>query len=272
MTQPTESSEQMQGSEAELLAMTGAMEELHQESMPTVRRELAEMGEQLRAGQKAPVSRRIFVMGGLTAAGGLALAACGSSSKKSTAAAAAASSPSAAGSASSSGTALTGDLKVVGLAAALENLAVAAYGIALKRATAGKLGRVPPAIGTFAQTAMAQHKDHAAAWNAVLQAAGKKPITGTPLTIATSAAGKLQAATSVASVATQALALEQAATETYLAAASTVTAPQGISTAASIAPVEAMHAAILSFVLGKYPVPASFIGTSNAVPATAFTG
>ena len=42
-------------------------------------------------------------------------------------------------------------------------------------------------------------------------------------------------------------------------------------TAATIQPVEAMHAAILSFVLGEYPVPASFIGIDMAVPPSALT-
>jgi hypothetical protein len=32
-----------------------------------------------------------------------------------------------------------------------------------------------------------------------------------------------------------------------------------------------MHAAILSFVLGEYPVPVSFIGISKAVPPTALS-
>ncbi|MHB8451974.1 MAG: hypothetical protein ACYDAQ_16240 [Mycobacteriales bacterium] len=51
-----------------------------------------------------------------------------------------------------------------------------------------------------------------------------------------------------------------------------VSSAGGIATAASIAPVEAMHAAILHYVLGTYPVPASFLGTAMAVPLTAFTG
>jgi len=40
----------------------------------------------------------------------------------------------------------------------------------------------------------------------------------------------------------------------------------GIKTAASIQPVEFQHAAILYFVLGKYPVPSAFAGTSLARP------
>ena len=66
---------------------------------------------------------------------------------------------------------LTGDLAVVALAAGLENLAAQTYGAGITAATAGKLGTVPPAVVTFAQTVKAQHIEHAAAWNAVLAGA-----------------------------------------------------------------------------------------------------
>ena len=50
-----------------------------------------------------------------------------------------------------------------------------------------------------------------------------------------------------------ALALENAAAETYTFAAINAKDIGGIMTAAAIQPVETMHAAILSFVLGEYP-------------------
>ena len=59
------------------------------------------------------------------------------------------------------GATYTGDLKVVALAAALENLAVTAYQGALTMAGKGQFGAVPPAVATFVTDAMAQHKDHA---------------------------------------------------------------------------------------------------------------
>ena len=153
----------------------------------------------------------------------------------------------------------SGDLKVVALAAALENLAVAAYTNTLTRATTGKLGSVPPAIATFVTTVMKQHAEHAAAWNAVLTKANLPAVTGTPLTIASGAVAKLEAATTVPDVAKVALGLENAAADTYTFAAANVTDAGGIMTAATIQPVETMHAAILSFVLGEYPVSLSFI-------------
>src|SRR6201999_4578920 len=111
-----------------------------------------------------------------------------------------------AGGSSATGTSqYTGDLKVVALAAALENLAVTAYMGALTMAAQNKLGAVPPAVGTFITTAKAQHMDHAQAWNGVLTKASLPAITGTPLTITAGQVAMLNAAKSVPDVAKLAL-------------------------------------------------------------------
>ena len=110
------------------------------------------------------------------------------------------------------------------MATALENQAVGAYTAALAAAKAGKLGTVPPAVGTFATTA----------------------ITGVPLS-------------------------NQPATLSALGAVTDVTSPGGIATAASMAPVEAMHATILNFVIGQYPVPDDFLSTTMAASPTLLT-
>jgi hypothetical protein len=160
----------------------------------------------------------------------------------------------------------------VALAAALENLAVAGYGLVLKSAGKGKYGKVPPAIAQFATTVQSQHAEHAKEWNSVLTGAGKPAITGTPLTIAAPSVAALKGAKTLPAVATVALGLENAAAQTYVFAAANVMDPGGIGVAATIAPVEAMHAAILSFVLGQYPVPNADIGITKAVQPSAFTG
>ena len=82
---------------------------------------------------------------------------------------------------------------------------------------------------------------------------------------------ELGSAKSVGDVAKLALGLENQAAQTYLFAEFNVASPGGISTAASIAPVEAMHAAILQFVLGQYPVPDSFLGTTMAASPSQLT-
>jgi hypothetical protein len=258
-------------SEAELNSMTSELDMLHKETFPGVAKTLDEFSANLADLTRGrSTARRSFLIGvgGVAVIGGVA--ACSSSSKKTTTA----STPPAAtgsGSASAGASKYTGDLKVVALAAALENLAVAAYSGALTMAGAGKLGTVPPAVATFVTTAMAQHKDHAQAWNGVLSKANLPTITGTPLTITASEVAMLQASKSVVDVAKVALALEDAAAATYTFATENVTDAGGIMTAATIQPVETMHAAILNFVLGQYPVPVSFIGTSNAVQPSALT-
>lgn len=253
-------------SEYELSSMTSELNMLHNETFPSVHKELDEFSANLAEISRKPAGRRTFLMG----MGGVAIlgtaAACSSSKDKKSGGSGTTSAPS-----SSAGGIYSGDLKVVALAAALENLAVTAYQGALTKAGKGELGKVPPAIATFVTTAMKQHQDHSAAWNSVLKKAGKPAVSGAPLTITAGQVAMLNAAKSVPDVAKLALALENAAADTYTFAAINVTDAGGIMTAATIQPVETMHAAILSFVLGEYPVPLSFIGTSNAVQPSALT-
>jgi len=247
--------QQMAITERELTAMTGELDMLHKETFPSVAKSLDEFTANLsHLRTSRHTARRSFLagVGGAVVVG--TIAACSSSSAT-----------------GSGGTNYTGDLKVVALAAALENLAVTAYAGALTMAGQGKLGKVPPSIAAFVKTAMGQHKDHSAAWNGVLKQAKLKPITGAPLTITAGEVAKLHKAKSVADVAKLALSLENAAASTYTFATENVSSAGGIMTAATIQPVETMHAAILSFVLGEYPVPTAFIGTGAAVHPAALT-
>lgn len=266
-------------SEAELSSMTHELDELHRETFPAVRKTLGEFSSNItNLATTRSTGRRNFLvgLGGAVVVG--TVAACSSSSGSKSSSSAAAPATSGASNAPSSSAAAspasvyTGDLRVVALAAALENLAVAAYGMALTAAGKGTLGTVPPAVATFVTTAMKQHADHASAWNAVLTKASLPAITGTPLTITADQVAMLNAAKSVPDVAKLALNLENAAADTYTFATANVTDAGGIMTAATIQPVETMHAAILSFILGEYPVPLAFIGVDKAVMPTAFTG
>jgi hypothetical protein len=247
-------------SETELRSMTRDLDDMHEDSFGSVRESMTDLGERLASITRINANRRVFLLGSAAAVGAVTLAACGSSGGSSPAV-----------TSSTSGSAYTGDLKVVALAAALENLAVAAYGMALTAAGKGTYGAVPPAVAEFVTTARKQHSDHAAAWNGVLAQAGKPRVTGTPLTITQGAVDALGKAKSVPEVATIALNLENVAAQTYVFATANVQDSGGIATAATIAPVEAMHAAILSFILGKYPVPDNDIGTSKALQPSALT-
>ncbi len=260
------------GSDAELSAMVGALDDMHRDVMPAVAEHLAEMNDRIRSGLSRPhVSRRSFVLGGVGAAGALALAACGSSGSSASATSSSSVSPSASAGTETS-TELASDLRIVGLAAALESQAIDAYGYVLTQAVKGTYGTVPGAIGTFVTTAKAQHVDHLGAWNSILTTNGKAKVTSPQLTVAAAQIQALQAHTTLTQVAEQALTLENIAAQTYLEAEKAVVNPGGYTIAATIAPVEAMHAAILHYVLGTYPVPDSFIGSSMALPPSAYTG
>lgn len=260
----TREPEPMQISEHQLNAMTSDLDDLHRETFPSVRHTLADFTANLVRGTTGPASRRglLFGAAGVLSLG--ALSACGDN-------AADQATPAAPAPSSGGASPYTGDLRVVALAAALENLAVTAYDGALKRASDGKLGTVPPAIATFVTTARGQHAEHAAAWNDVLTKAGLPTITDAPLTITDQAVMDLGKTSSVPDVVKLALTLEDAAAQTYTFAAGNVTDAGGIMTAATIQPVEQMHAAILNFVLGQYPVPESFVGVEKAVKPDALT-
>ncbi|MCF3960199.1 ferritin-like domain-containing protein [Streptomyces fuscigenes] len=266
---------ELQISEEQLARMTRDMETAHRETLPAMREGAVDLAEEIRTGaaekgQPRSNGRRSFLLGAGGAAAALALAACSSSngtvSASTSSSAGAGSTPSS----SAAGT-YTGDLKVVALAVALENQAVGAYKAALAAAKAGKLGTVPPAVATFVTTAMAQHADHAKAWNAVLTGAGKPAITNVPLSNQPATLQALGKATSVGAVAKLALTLEDQAAQTYLFATFNVKSAVGIQTAATIAPVEAMHAAILNYVLGQYPVPDDFLPTDKAASPALLT-
>ncbi|HEX4090421.1 MAG TPA: ferritin-like domain-containing protein [Trebonia sp.] len=270
-------------SEAELRSMTADLDAMHHDlAMPALADSLAEWTEDIHAqgaadgepGQRIQFDRRRFLTRAASTAGGIAavglLAACTSSSSSSSSAPASASA-SATGSAAAvkaggEGQALSGDLQVVAMAASLENTAIATYMAGIKAATAGKLGTVPPAVVTFAQTAMAQHQDHQKAWNAVLTSAGKQPVTAVDPVIQPTVSAALGKVKNVTGLAQLALLLEDTAGETYQNGLSVIKSSAGIKTAASIQPVEFQHAAILNFVLGKYPVPNAFTGVSLARP------
>jgi hypothetical protein len=119
---------------------------------------------------------------------------------------------------------------------------------------------------TFAQTAQAQHRDHAAAWNAVLTGAGKQAVTGVDKTVQDAVVTPALANThTVVDLAKLALSLEDVAAATYLnGIQNTLQGVNGIKVAASIQPVEMQHAAILHLVLGDYPIPDSFAKTTGA--------
>jgi hypothetical protein len=159
------------------------------------------------------------------------------------------------------------NLKVANLAAGLEVLAVGTYKAALDAATAGKLGTVPPAVGQFVTTAMAQHQAHLDAWNKVITGAGSAAVTAPNATLKPTVDAAFAKVTDVAGAAKLALMLEQIASATYLSAQNVLSDAAAIQLAGSIQIIDAQHAAILHYVLGEYPVPDVFAKVDMAAAA-----
>lgn len=252
------SKDEMQISEQELRAMTTHMVEMHEETFPVMKSSLLDLSSSIRergaiiGGSMA--SRRGFMAGGTAVIGGLLLTACGSSSNKTTG------TPSSGATTGSSAPSSGGDSAALATNASLENLAVFAYGAALKAAPMGKFGKtVPPAVAEFATHAMKQHKDHADAFNAALMNAGGQAYTKPDPALTPTVLKLFGAVHSVPGLAMLALTLENTAAATYTKQMGELTSPDALSAVATIAPVERQHAAILSFVLGEYPVPDTFV-------------
>ncbi|MGQ0630147.1 MAG: ferritin-like domain-containing protein [Sporichthyaceae bacterium] len=258
---------ELHGSEAELIAMTRDLDSAHREAMVHMEAEAKTFGQNLMDLGAHRLDRRKFLAGVGVIGGATVLAACGDDEEDVDA------QPGTDTPAEPSEDAkYEGDLAIVAFAAALENQAVVAYDAALMAAGAGALGDVPPAVGTFATTAKAQHAEHALAWNKVLRTVGLPEITGVPLKNHQAVLDALGKVKDVGAVAKLALTLEDEAAATYLLAAGAVQDAGGIAAAATIAPVESMHAAILRYVLGMYPVPDTFITTKIAANPADFTG
>lgn len=268
-----QSKEVFPGTEGELLSMTNELDELHHDiGIPAMREGIASMIDTMK-GTGRPTSRRSFLMGaGAAAAGGAAMMVIGSTPSLAGASTRNLSSVHTSDAASFPPAGLKGDLAVAAVAASLENLAVFAYSAGLEAAGAGKLGKVPPAVATFATTAKDQHTQHAAAWNAVLKSNGKAAVTVTNPTLTPTVQADFGKVTDIAGLAQLAITLETIAAQTYQAETSMLKSNAAIGLSSSIQPVEMQHIAILYYVLGMYPgaqtssgTPLAFNPTSMAV-------
>jgi hypothetical protein len=256
------------GSEAELIAMTRDLDQLHHDvGVPAMEAGVSEMIDNM-GGAPRQTSRRTFLMGaGATVAGGAALMVVGASPGLAAAATRTERSASPIRAAFPPSD-LKGDLAVAAVAASLENLAVFAYNAGINAALAGKLGAVPPAVKQFAVTAKSQHTQHAAAWNGVLAGAGKAKVTVTNPGLTPTVQTDFGKVTDITGLAQLALTLETIAAQTYQAETSMLKSSAAIGLSSSIQPVEMQHIAILYYVLGMYPGAQSASGTPLAFNPT----
>lgn len=181
------------------------------------------------------------------------------------------------------------DVATMQTAAALENLAVATYGVAL---TLPFMAGVPDVVKAFATKTKDQHAEHAKAFNAAAKQLGgaeqTKPHPG-GLTIVEKAKPGLKTPGDVVNLAIE---LETIAAQTYVAFTSSLTDVNARKAVASVMGVEAQHISILNAVkallgadlarlitlppapltdlpaaAGAVGFPDAFLKTDKAVPA-----
>jgi rubrerythrin len=210
--------------------------------------------------------RRFLTIGGVSIASAAIFAACGSSSKTaSTPTSTVAPATTVAPTTTTTAKGTASDLTILRTASSLEVLAVDTY------ATAIKSGLVTSAaVAAAAKDFMAQHADHAAAFEAATKAAGGTPFTKpNPVVQSSVIAPALAKVKTQADVVALAYTLENAAAQTYVSTVGAFDNTAYNSVAASIAGVESRHMTILASVLMSttYPeyVASGFFTITGAV-------
>ena len=150
------------------------------------------------------------------------------------------------------------DADLAKFAASLELAAVAAYGVAVKT---GKLSDAAKNVGTLFAS---HHQDHADALNSIL---GSAAVTKPNTTVVNAFGPKIQAAADEAAILEIARTVEEGAASTYLFALGYLQDKKNAGALATILPVESQHATVLATVLKK---PASdylidFLTLDNAL-------
>jgi Ferritin-like domain len=137
------------------------------------------------------------------------------------------------------------DVQMLQTAASLENLAVAVYTRAASLPP-GTSGASIPLVKTFVATTIGQHTAHAQAFNAAAAALGGRVQTGMDTTVYNAVVvPALARITGPADVISLAIALEDSAAATYIRFGGTAADPKALQPFATVAPVEAQHAAVL---------------------------
>ena len=244
---------QIAASEAEILEMTEDLERMHHDQgVPALQTSMAEWHDQIRSGTSKPTSRRTFLLGvGGAVAGAGVLAAVGATPGLAAAATSASVTPATSGNAGSGAHRRPGCGRL--WPPAWRTWPSTPTQNAISAATAGKLGTVPPAVVTLAQTALSQHTSHAAAWNSLLTGSGKKAVTVTDPKLTPTVQTAFGKVTNVTQLGELALMLENIAAQTYQAEASMLKSKKAIQVASTIAPVEMQHERFCTSCWGMYP-------------------
>ena len=208
-----------------------------------------------------PNRRQFLRIGGITIAGAALIAACGDDGDG----------PASTGTTAAPATTGGGsmDLTLAKTAASLEALAVATY------ETASGSGLVKTtAVADAATLFMSHHQAHLDALNGLIEQNGAKAITDPNAAVKSAVVDPaVAAAKTEADIVDLAFTLEDAAAQTYVFAATQLSAPELRSTIMTIGGVEARHRAILAIVAQKKTpadiFPAGFFKADNPLPAAA---
>jgi hypothetical protein len=215
-----------------------------------------------------PNRRQFLRIGGVSIAGAALIAACGDDGGD----------PASTGSTTTGGTGATTtmapdsgsmDLTLAKTAASLEALAVVTYDVAIDSGLVTTAG-----IGDAAMLFREHHQAHLDALNGLITQNGADEITEPNAAVKTAIVDPaVEAAKTEADIVNLAFTLEDAAAQTYVFAATQLSAPELRSTIMTIGGVEARHRALLVVVAqGKSPLevfPTGFFKAENPLPADA---
>jgi hypothetical protein len=206
--------------------------------------------------------RSLLRVGGLTVVGGTLLAACGGddSNSSSTDAPVATSGPAGSAAPPSSSPSMSTDVVVLRTASSIEELAVAAYQLAIDSGLV-----TTAAVGDAAKMFQDHHREHSALFQAATTAAGGEPFAQANPAVLAALQPAIDALADEAGVLMLALDLENAAAQTYQANVGAVVDVTLNKALMSVGGVEARHAAVIAGVLGQPPVPRSFGGADAAI-------
>ena len=238
----------------------------HDEALPRLRHLLSRVLERpnpLTAEQKQSVilgmnRRSALRLGGITVLGGALLAACGSDSNNAapttaaggadTTGAPATDAATTAAAPTTTGAAAEGDVQILRTASSIEELAVAAYQIALDSGLVTTM-----AVADAAKLFQAQHREHSGLFQSLTTKAGGEPFTEPNPVILEALQPTIGGLKDEMGIVALAYDLEVVAAQTYQANVSAFIDPELNAAIMSVGGVEARHAAALASVLGQPP-------------------
>ncbi len=223
--------------------------------------------------------RSLFRIGGVTVVGAALLAACGSDDNGATATSGSTGTTGTTGAPATNAVDTTAatdttlatdttvatmsdDIILLRTASSIENLAVAAYQIAIDSGLV-----TTAAVGDAAKLFQSHHMEHSQFFQAATKNAGGQPFTDPNPEILSQLQPDIDALADEMGVLMFALTLERAAAATYQSAVGVVTDYTLNKALMSVGGVEARHAAVLAGVLASDPVPRSFGTVEGAVPS-----